>query len=134
MEEEAEVSPALAFSLGPSWTFPEDHRFGGDWAPLGGGDSVGAVPEAGLGGGSGGAGREEGESGLESWAAVAVVWAAPTLPEDRGGWGSGLWSLAPSFERPGWGLAWVRGAVLGLGARRPFPWGEGGTLTPPSRG
>lgn len=73
---------------------------------------------------------EEGESGLESWAAVAVVWASRTLLGDCG-WGSGLQLLAVKFREAGVGFGF-EGAVFALGVPRPFPRGEGDTLIPPS--
>lgn len=76
------------------------------------------MPEAGLGGGAGGRGRR---ANLGWRAGLLWPWsgAAPTLPGDRG-WGSGLRSLAPNFERPGWGLgpAW---GCFGAGSPEAFP-------------
>lgn len=85
---------------------------------------MGAVPEAGFGGGEGRI--------CASVAAVAVVWASWTLLGDRG-WGSGRRPLVPNSERPGRDLGFT-GAVFGLGVPRPFPRDEGDTLISPSPG
>ena len=119
----------MSLALACAWTFKGDYRFEGDWTQLG--NSLGAAPEAGLGGGEGGRGRRA-NLGLRAQLLVAVVWAFQILLGD-GGWGSGLRPLAPSSERQRRDFGF-RGAVFGLEVLRPFPRDEGDTLNPLSQG
>ena len=89
----------MSLALACAWTLKGDYRFEGDWTQLG--NSVGAAPEPGLGGGEGGRGRRT-NLGLRA----QLLW---------------RWSGRP---RSCWGTG---GGVLGSGRWLPVRRGSEGT-------